>query len=575
MSCSRSYIEHPVFTATMALVQATILHFLYLAIENNWNITQTPEYLYSFTGFTVSFPFVLLFIRRNANAGRVIILSLATAIVITLCAYYTGIQSKPVDKVVAYTIFSVYIFCSLIIVFKAVIYSQLHLSNQAYSFANLYKNSWRTFIVALEAAIFSCLLFAILYLGAELFDVIGIFLFSDLLVKSYIVIPIFTLSFSFAVNYFQTSEKVADTIAMVVQTIIKFILPVVALILIGFAISIIFTGVGTLWEKGPGSTLILWLQALALFFVNSVYMGTKKTLPYKSSLHNLTMLGIAFLPLYSILASYGLWLRVDQYGLTPSRGFGILVNLLISAFSFSYLAAIITAKTKWFLIKNRINQILGISVVLVCILLNSPILSMQKLSTNSQITKLIEKQLVLDADLWFFKRNLGSHGYLALQGVKEKMLLTDISFEKRLNEIFSKSNFYSAAHHEAKTNAGQFEYKTIPENTKIPKVIIEKTFSDNSYRMEKIFIQLDINNDSVKDYIVITNNNYNHNHHLWLLVNDKWVSRPITLKSPTDSVEIDQLFVDPNSITIDIEKPKFNHVRLGNSIIFVSPSVSN
>lgn len=571
MQTTNNMLEKAWFTASLALVQAFVLYFLYITVEESRAFAQNPEYLNAIAGFAIAFPLILLFVRRNAKPSLTLYIAAGIAFIIALCGFYAGLQSKPIDKLSTGSISAVYILASLIIAFKAVIYAQLFIAKKAFTFAYLYQHSWRTFIVGAEAWIFTWLLFGILYLGASLFKIIGISLFSELLDESYVVIPIFTLSFSFAINYFQSSEKVADTIAMVLQSLIKFVLPLVSLIIIGFALSIIFTGIGTLWEDGPGSVLILWLQALALFFVNTVYMGTQKDIPYKSWLHNLILVSIAFLPIYSLLATYGLWLRIDQYGLTPSRGFGMLVNLLISAFSFSYFVAIVKARTNWFLIKNKINVGLGIAVVIVCILVNSPILSMQVWSTHSQMARLDMSEPISDEDMRFFKNNLGASGYNALLDISDSMLALDLSYEKRLEGIFINYSFARNFDENKETLEYEKSYKTLPTDIDIPIEIMNETF-DESYRgQDVVFIQSDLDGDGIKDYVALIDLTYRANEFIWTYENDKWLKTTASLLTSQDSLTIKQLFVEPSAISIEMQEPRFKHLKIGDAVLYVPP----
>lgn len=571
MQTANNILETPWVTASLALVQAVVLYFLYITVEESRDFAQNPEYLNAIAGFAIAFPLILLFVRRKAKPSHTLYIAAGVALVIALCGFYAGLQSKPIDKLSTWSISAVFILASLIIAFKAVIYGQLFVAKKAYTFGHLYQHSWRTFIVGAQAWIFTWILFGILYLGASLFNIIGIILFDELLDEPYITIPIFTLSFSFAINYFQSSEKVADTIAMVLQSLIKFALPFVSLIIIGFVLSMIFTGIGTLWEDGPGSVLILWLQALALFFVNTVYMGTQKDTPYKPWLHNLILVSIAFLPIYSLLASYGLWLRIDQYGLTPSRGFGMLVNLLISAFSFSYFVAIVKARSNWFLIKNKINVVLGIAVVIVCILLNTPLLSMQVWSTYSQMARLDVSKPMSDEDMRFFKNNLGAPGYNALMDIRDKMLVLDISYDKRLQGIFINYSYSRNFGKNEETIEYEQSYKTLPANLTIPPEIVEATFTERYEGQDVVFIQVDLNGDNNNDYIALIDLPYGASEFIWTFENDKWKKSNATLIKTRDSVDIEKFFIDPSTLSIEVQEPQFKQLKIGDAVLYIPP----
>lgn len=565
-------LNHPAFTFALASLQAMALYFIYIAVEHKTAFALKVNWVNANAAFAIAFPLILLFIRRNTASIQVLAISFTAAAVIALCGYYAGTQSMPADKLSYGSITFVLVNCSLIVAFKVIIYAQLFLCGKKINFANLYTESWRTFVVGIESWIFTWILIGILFLGANLFRIIGINFFLDYLQEPYVNIPIFTISFAFALNYFQQSEQFADTVAKIIQVVIKFLLPVVAIILIGFACSIVFTGVGTLWEGGPGSVLILWLQALALFFVNSVYMGTEKEPPYSLLLHKLVLVGIAFLPVYSFLASYGLWLRIDQYGLTPFRGLGMLVNILISVFSFTYFVAIVKQHSKWFLIKNKINVYIGMGVALVCILLNTPILSMQYWSTKSQISRLDTSVSISDEDLRFFKRSLGRSGYIYLDSLKESMQAIDISYQKRFERAYQNYSFNPRDHDAPTQWITKDDYLTYPSGLTIPESIVSKVFEDDPQIINALFLQVDLDNNGEMEFVSIIKKNFSTITKVWFRTNNSWEHVHARTDKVYRNVDFEQFLIEPTKFEITTKQATLNYIQIGESIIYLQPN---
>ncbi|WP_257172683.1 DUF4153 domain-containing protein [Colwellia sp. M166] len=112
---------------------------------------------------------------------------------------------------------------------------------------------------------------------------------------------------------------------------IKFLLPALTVVSLGFLATLPFTGLDTLWQTGTGSMLVMWLQALTLFFVNTVYQDASHERPYHHILHRLIFIGVAVLPIYSLISLYGNWLRIDQYGLTVDRCWAVLICVLLAS----------------------------------------------------------------------------------------------------------------------------------------------------------------------------------------------------------------------------------------------------
>ena len=61
------------------------------------------------------------------------------------------------------------------------------------------------------------------------------------------------------------------------------------------------------------------------------------------------------LPLYAMLAHYGLWLRIEQYGLTVAGG-EVLISATLAYFAFSY-CGLSYQHQQWLIWVHKINVI--------------------------------------------------------------------------------------------------------------------------------------------------------------------------------------------------------------------------
>ncbi len=132
-----------------------------------------------------------------------------------------------------------------------------------------------------------------------------------------------------ALSFFRKLTHIIDTITRLQQALIKFLLVLLSLVSLLFLGALPFTGLEPLWESG-GSSLILWMQALILFFVNAVYQDEPDNWPYSVWLHRFIYISIAILPVYSLISFYGLSLRIDQYGWSLSRFWAYLIWFLLA-----------------------------------------------------------------------------------------------------------------------------------------------------------------------------------------------------------------------------------------------------
>ncbi len=174
-------------------------------------------------------------------------------------------------------------------------------------------------------------------LWAALFKVIQIDFFDDLFAKQWFYYPTLSLAFAFGIIIFRNQAGVIDTITRIQQALMKFLLVILALVSVLFMLALPFTGLTPLWKTGHGSLLILCLQALMLFFLNAVYQADAESRPYPLWLHRAIYAAVALLPVYSLIACYGLMLRVEQYGWSVSRCWGLVLWAILALFSVGYL----------------------------------------------------------------------------------------------------------------------------------------------------------------------------------------------------------------------------------------------
>ena len=409
----------------ISLIQGLLLTLLYRSVESEiWPSTE-PLWLISFVTFTLSFPlFFLLSITKN-NISATFKYLLPYSILLSLLGAYVGYQQEPVNYITNWSVVAIFAFTALIASFKALMYIQPYINQQEITYESLFKISWRNFIIFNECWLFVLIFWGILHLGAGLFSVIEINFFKELLNNNWFVIPTLNIAFGFAIIVFRNIASTTDTISTILQTLIKFLLPVLTIVSLSFLATLPFTGLVNLWKTGSGSLLVMWLQALTLFFINAVYQDSSHKQPYHIVLHRIIFVGVAMLPIYSAISAYGLWLRIEQYGLTVDRCWAVLVCLLLTFFSFGYLTSIIKKRDHWLQNRNKVNLIMGLVVLIFMLLVNSPLLNFQYLSASSQLARIDRGDINNDNfDYRYFERSLGRQGYLQLQTFKKEILTT-------------------------------------------------------------------------------------------------------------------------------------------------------
>lgn len=560
------------FIIILAVLQAIALTLLYSSIENNvWPAT-SPTWLVSLITFSMSFPLLMLMTVNKNNIKTSLLLILPFSLLLSLLGAYVGFQQEPQEYVSNNTLMSVFIFTSLIAGFKGLMYIQQFGSSENVSYSRLFKLSWRNFIIFGECWLFVLIFWGILNLGAALFDILDIEFFSELLRNEWFWIPTLTLAFAFASVIFRKLLNIEDNIAFLLQTLIKFLLPVLSVISLGFLATLPFTGLNKLWETGSGSLLVMWLQVLTLFFVNTVYKDDSSVRPYHMLLHRLVFISVALLPVYSVISAYGIYLRVEQHGLTVDRCWGILIWFLLACFSFSYLVGIITKRDNWLEPLSKINIVMGWVVLVSMLAVNSPLLNFQSLSTNSQIARLDADKVTIEKfDYYYFEHSLGRQGYLTMQLLKQKIETSHPEQYAIIDRMYVNNEFALTLEH----TVDDFIERSVfwQSQVLIPQGLIEAVFSEqhfydrNSLKEHTYyFIGMDLNKDDELDFIVIDESNENISAYFWLFDMGKWRSKYMNVENP-EEIRYLKSMIDNNELSL--VEPEYSNLKIGDVVFKV------
>lgn len=551
---------------TISLIQGILLTLLYQSVEHKiWPSTE-PVWLISLVTFSISLPLLTLLSITKTNGRATVKYLLPFTLLLSVLGAYVGYQQEPIEFVNNSSVIAIFCFTALIAAFKALMYIQQYLSNEEISYSSLFKLSWRNFIIFGECWLFVLIFWGILHLGAGLFSVLEIEFFKELLRKDWFVIPVLNLAFGFAIIVFRNIIFTVDNISTILQTLIKFLLPALTIVSLGFLATLPFTGLDTLWKTGTGSLLVMWLQALTLFFVNAVYQDSSHERPYSIFLHRLIFIGVAVLPIYSLISFYGLWLRIEQYGLTVDRCWAVLICLLLACLSFGYFIGIIKKRDAWLETLSKVNISMGIVVLVFMLLVNSPLLNFQSISASSQLTRLHSGEISYEEfDYHYFDNSLGRQGYLALQEMKkelkdlypEKVAIIDRMYVNHKNiekEQLSIDDFNKFVNY-------------WPSKSEFPEGLIKAVFREETknewttYRGNNYyFIAQDLNDDSESEYIVIEESNYSTSANLWFLKGEQWKSKYMATSNPNENQFIKDYILNNK---IEVIEPKWKILRIG------------
>lgn len=485
----------------VSVLQGLVLLALYRAFESDLWPAEAP--LWSFPLWTLAavMPVMFLLSLEQANKKRLTQHLAVAALVLVLLAVYTGSQALPFGEFPLISLTWVYSLAIAVASFKALMYLQLLASGQPINYPLLFAASWRNFLVLALASLFVFVFWLILMLWAQLFKVIGIHFFRDLFREDWFLFPVLSMALGTGIMLFRNLIHIIDSITNLLRGLIKYLLPVVIAVSLLFVAALPFTGLSALWSTGSGTALLMWLMAAILFFVNAVYQDGEDTATYSRLLHRFIYVGLLALPVLSALSLYGLWLRVEQHGLSVARCWALLVWFLLSAFVVGYVIGIVRRRDLWPGALARVNTVMGLVVLASATLATSPLLDFRKLSAASQLERITSGEMeVLDFDFWYARNRLARAGHLSVEQLK-----VDYADNPQLLSRIDSATRYGAVARARSSDAFWARVQYRPGAFDPPGSLVEVIDGQHPYDgATPVLFQVDLDADQNPEYVLLS-----------------------------------------------------------------------
>lgn len=145
----------------------------------------------------------------------------------------------------------------------------------------------------------------------------------------------------------------------------------------------------------------------------------KASLPWTGPLRCLIKTALLVAPLYVFVATWGLWLRVAQYGWTVDRLQGALAELVLLVWSLGYFVSIVWRNGQNPLVlQGKVNLAVSLLVLVILVLLNSPVLDSMRISVNSHMARYQSGKNTPDQVTIYMLEQSGRYGRAALESLK-------------------------------------------------------------------------------------------------------------------------------------------------------------
>lgn len=317
----------------------------------------------------------------------------------------------------------------------------LRASRQHTRYAQFYTQLWLNTLTLLIVFISNGLFWLVLLLWSEMFKLVGIPFFSTLFFDTdwfgYVAFGLIT---ALAVVLARTQSRLVTAVQKLLTFIATGLLPLVALLALMFILTLPFTGLEVISQRVSAAGLMSTLTLLLLLLMAMVREPQKEALPYPGALRYLIKCAVAVTPIYTLIAGWALWVRIQQYGWTPERLYGVLVVVVLLVWSFGYLASILRRGRNPLELQGPV--ILGVSLLALglLVLLSSPVIDAWRISVNSHMGLYHSGKIKPDQVSLYMLDHSGKPGRAALEALQKDVAFNQDSKRRRdLNSLLQGS----------------------------------------------------------------------------------------------------------------------------------------
>lgn len=313
----------------------------------------------------------------------------------------------------------------------------LHVSREQARYPHFYRQLWLNALTLLIVFVANGLFWLVLLLWSEMFKLVGIPFFSTLFFDTdwfgYVAFGLIT---ALAVVLARTQSRLVTAVQKLLTFIATGLLPLVALLALMFILTLPFTGLEAISQRVSAAGLMSTLTLLLLLLIAIVREPQKEALPYPGALRYLIKCSLIVAPIYMLIAGWSLWVRIQQYGWTPERVYGVLVVVVLLVWSFGYLASILRRGRNPLELQGPV--ILGVSLLALglLVLLSSPVIDAWRISVNSHMGLYHSGKIKPDQVSLYMLDHSGKPGRAALEALQKDVAFNQDSKHRRdLNSL--------------------------------------------------------------------------------------------------------------------------------------------
>jgi hypothetical protein len=283
------------------------------------------------------------------------------------------------------------------------------------NYATHFDVSWKHGVQFVLAVSFVGVLWGLLFLGAELFQLIKIEYVWQLIRRPSFSIPVTMLAFGYAVHLTDVRANIVRGTRTIALVLLSWLLPLMTLLVAAFLAALLFTDLEVLWSTRRATTILLIAVAALVGLINAAYQDGGPETRATAVLRFASVLAAVLLLPIIALAAYALILRVGQYGWTPDRIIALASIAVAICYGIGYAVAAGRSGATLSGLEPT-NLYTSFVIIGVLLALRTPIADPARLAVADQVGRLESGKVSPEQfDFRFLRFDAGRYGTAALE----------------------------------------------------------------------------------------------------------------------------------------------------------------
>jgi hypothetical protein len=268
-------------------------------------------------------------------------------------------------------------------------------------YGRLHDHAWLDAVIGAAALLFTLIAFLLVLMIGGMFSMIGIKFISKLMNEGWFVMGLAGGAFGGAVGLLRERDRLVAVMQRLVMAVLSVLAPVLAAAVVLFLLSMLGTGLSTLWSRGfSASYLLLGVAAAAVLLANAVIGNAQEDVAPNRVLRLAAgALAVVVLPL-AALSMIGIALRVGQYGWTPDRLWGALAVAVALGYGVAGLWSVLRGREDFADLLRLYQQKLAVGVMIIAFVLATPLVDFGAISARNQVARLQSGAVTAKAFDW-------------------------------------------------------------------------------------------------------------------------------------------------------------------------------